>query len=175
MIGYRKTQSGFTLVEIMIASTVLVLISGAILISLIAGNRSFIFGTTAYGVQQQAHLLMDKMIFNIRQARKIVVAEPTRIEFKDRGGQDAGYYVQDGNLYDLTGQRLNQDVTITLSFLYYDKDGVPVTGFGFAGYLPPIWSVKLSLTATKGNLSMTLESNPSKGGGVALRNVKLIK
>lgn len=161
----------------MIASTILVLISGAILVSLMAGNRSFLFGSDSYVVQQQVHMLIDRMSVDIRQARKIVVAEPDRIEFWDRNGVYAGYFTQNGDIFNLTGRRLNKTgATITLDLTYFKKDGnEPVILFG---YVPTIWSVEIDLTASKesqradyqlAQQSMTLNNL------ISLRNVKLIR
>jgi prepilin-type N-terminal cleavage/methylation domain-containing protein len=75
-----KSENGFTLVEVLIVSVLLVVVIGALMVPLVAAQRQqFKNANYAYS-QQEARTGLDSMVSQIRQAWSIASADPNAID-----------------------------------------------------------------------------------------------
>lgn len=64
----HKNKQGFTLIEVMFASVILMLIAGVLYGTLSAGSKAYASGTTLSDLQNQTRLVLDQMAEEIRQS-----------------------------------------------------------------------------------------------------------
>jgi len=75
-----KSENGFTLVEVLVVSTLLVVVIGALMVPLVVGQRQQLKNANYAYAQQQARTGLDSMVSQIRQAWSIASTDPNAID-----------------------------------------------------------------------------------------------
>jgi prepilin-type N-terminal cleavage/methylation domain-containing protein len=84
----NNRQSAFTLIEVMIASTLSVMLAAIIAIFFFYSLRSFAVMTNYADMNTRSELALDKMSKDIRQARSLTVYTTNSLTFKDVNNND---------------------------------------------------------------------------------------
>jgi len=73
----KKSTSGMTLVEVLIASVIALMIGGVVVAAFLSGQRSFVSGTTLMEVHGDARVAMDWLSRDIKWAHQVVMGSVT--------------------------------------------------------------------------------------------------
>src|ERR1051326_6505047 len=92
-----RTTGGFTLVELMIASTLGLLVAMAVGLLSFYSSRSFVALANYVNMDQQSQLALDKMSKEIRQSHGLTAFSSTVLSFKDAANQLVTYYYEPKN------------------------------------------------------------------------------
>ena len=117
----RKKNRGFTLIEAIIVVTILGIIAGVGVYSLVNFYNLWTFSTYGMDVLWSSRYLMRDLTTNLRQVRdgsSIGIATPTRFSFTDVNGNIINYNYSNGIL-----QKNNTQIMsgfTSFAFTYYD-------------------------------------------------------
>jgi type II secretory pathway pseudopilin PulG len=75
-----KNENGYTLVEVLVVSTLLVAVIGALMVPLVVAQRHQVKTADYAYAQQQARTSLDSMVSQIRQAWSIASTDPNAID-----------------------------------------------------------------------------------------------
>jgi len=121
----RKTHSvGFTLIELIIVISIIVIIAGASIHPLIKFYDLWRFSTTHMELLWDTRAAIRDMSKNIRMVRddtSVLTATQTRFRFTDTNGTAVDYQLLGGNLNKDNAIFINN--VSSFSFAYYDSTG----------------------------------------------------
>lgn len=123
MLKTLRSQTGTTLMEVMIAGVIFAVLGPGLLLVTDRGMRSFFFQRDELVVHSDMRYAMDRMTDRLRQSTTVTTAEVANVVFDP---DSSGYHwdSQNKNLYDREGNQLNsQGIEVTdFSFSYYAED-----------------------------------------------------
>jgi prepilin-type N-terminal cleavage/methylation domain-containing protein len=133
------TQHGFSLAELLVATSMIGFVLGGVFVALQQGENAFQYGTGKVETQQNARAALDRMAHDLRMGSNITAANATSISFdyiEDNAGAPQTVTVT----YSLNGTDLQRNQTNpvpaaaqpetliggvnTLAFVYYNRDNV---------------------------------------------------
>jgi prepilin-type N-terminal cleavage/methylation domain-containing protein len=136
LINTLRTQQGFSLAELLVATAMVGFVLAGVFVALQQGENAFQYGTGKVEVQQNARSAVDRMVHDLRTGSNITAANATSITFdyiEDNGGAPQTVSVT----YSLNGTDLQRNQTApvlaaaqpetliggvnTLSLTYYDN------------------------------------------------------
>jgi len=155
-----RKKKGFTLIETVMAITILSIIAGMGLFSMVKFYELWNFSSSRLNVLWGSRYLMRDVAFNLRMVRdtqSVYSASATRFRFFNLGtGAVTDYQFIDGKLYK-NGTQILPEIT-AFAFTYYDANGNTIA-------VPLVNPNNTNIRAVRVDFSLT-----SGGESVALRS-----
>lgn len=144
-----RSQTGFTLVELVLVIVLLAIVSAVVAIPLMEGARAYTSTEVRTDLADQGRLAIERMAREIRTIRSRTVADlpgccnATTLSFVDVIGNPI-VYTSDGVNIRRNGVVLASADAVTLNFFYFQQNGVTA-----AGVATQVWTVQVDLTETR--------------------------
>jgi len=90
-----KNEKGFTVIELVIASIILVLVLGAAYSIFESSVYSWIKGQNKVDNQQNVRIVLDRIVREVREAQELTETGDTYLWFKDYDGREITYYFEE--------------------------------------------------------------------------------
>jgi prepilin-type N-terminal cleavage/methylation domain-containing protein len=162
----NNRQSAFTLIEVMIASTLSVMLAAIIAIFFFYSLRSFAVMTNYADMNTRSELALDKMSKDIRQARSLTVYTTNSLTFKDVNNNDLTFVYTNRLLNRISGGVTTTYLTNCDSLQFWIYQHTPISNT-FDCYVPAdisdarviqmTWHCSRKIMGTKANTE-TVES-----------------
>ncbi len=142
----KNSRKGFTLVEILVAASVLLMVSGAAMSVFVSVNRSMYGLSDAIDLNARTRLTQDRILFDVRAITKVTQSDAQTLagEFVEYATGRTGtltYYFEAGKLMRrvaITGESAKVTVVMeqlqtnlaqstTSKFTYCNRSGTPTT------------------------------------------------
>jgi len=115
-------QRGFTLAELLVVSTMVVIVMAGIFVLQQGGVQAYLLGSNRVETQQDARVALDLMTRELRSAKSITtVTSSTDLTFVDQSGQTIQYA--------LSGATLNRTVNATTTPLIGGVQTLTITAY----------------------------------------------
>ncbi len=153
MQRFRRQQTGFTLVELLVGMALTTLLMGALFSFLFVSLKSWQFGSSQSTVQQTARISLDSMVRELRYAKAISV--PTT-----SGTVNTITFTNGRNPPDVVTYRLSTSSGANPRTLYRSVNGVDnplsentVTALTFTVTQPRIIAISITVTDSSGQVN----------------------
>lgn len=146
----RRTQNGFSLIELIITIVIMGIISVVVGKILLQGYKTYITSQNISEVDWQGLLALESItndIHNIRSASSITTISASSFAFVDMSGTTVTYTLSGSNLQ-RNGLTVASGVS-ALTFSYLDDSGAITATASAVRY------ITISLTAVQNNMSLT--------------------
>lgn len=119
VVGFKAPPflTGFTLVEIIVSITVLVLISGAVYSTFILHQRAYQLGQEREEINQNGRVILERLSRELRQAKEIITSLPDESDVPGSSPPSEVVF-QDGHLPVITEEENPQSATLNTITLY---------------------------------------------------------
>jgi prepilin-type N-terminal cleavage/methylation domain-containing protein len=131
----KNRQSAFTLIEVMIASTLSVILAAIIAIFFFFSLRSFAAMTNYADMNTRSQMALDKMSKDIRQARGLTAYSINSLTFKDVNNNDLTFVYTNGLLNRISGGVTTTYLTNCDSLQFWIYQHTPISNT-FECYVP---------------------------------------
>lgn len=148
-----QSETGFTLVELVLVILLLSIVSAVAAIPLMEGARAYISTEVRTDLTNQGRLAIERMAREIRTIRSRTAADlpgccnAVTLSFVDTAG-NAIVYTSDGVNITRNGVVLASAGAVTLNFSYFQQDGVTA-----AGSATQVWTIQVDMTDSRGGES----------------------
>jgi prepilin-type N-terminal cleavage/methylation domain-containing protein len=132
-----RHQSGFTLVEVLIASTISLILAAILAVFFLFSLRSFAAMTNYADMNQKSELALDKMSKDIRQARSLTAFSTNSLTFLDVNNNSLQYTFDstNGTLVRISGGVTTTYLTNCDSLQFWIYQHTPISNT-FDCYIP---------------------------------------
>jgi len=165
----NRSKKGVTLVELVIACTIMVLLAGACTAVLVSGQRLFITGAQTATNQLEANLLQTSLLKSLPNVIGLEVKSIDAV-LNDANADGVSIFMKPGDALTIRKNGVNMTVNNVKSFEYkfkragkeasYDADGDPTTP-----------EVTTNTAKTRFVYTAELEDGTSITGGLVLTNI----
>jgi prepilin-type N-terminal cleavage/methylation domain-containing protein len=131
----KNRQSAFTLIEVMIASTLSVMLAAIVAIFFFFSLRSFAVMTNYADMNTRSQMALDKMSKDIRQARSLISYTTNSLTFKDVNNNNLTFIYTNRLLNRISGGVTTTYLTNCDSLQFWIYQHTPISNT-FDCYLP---------------------------------------